>query len=233
MVRSEIPSSQHIIDKIIKVIPEMDKMAKNYNYKNTNRYSTMIVFSLLVVSASAFSGISGNLKTFTRTQAAYPNPIVLRAESIGMATGTGPSLPSGMLKQVKKEGNGPSIRVGDVATVRFSCEVIDESHGSTSIGPFAKSPGQKFVVGDGLMIDGWEIALQSMRGGERSIVRLSDPKLAYGSAGVPPIVPVDAIVEMDMEVLEVEAGVDLGTIASADPLKPVSCYGRKLSLFCI
>lgn len=126
-------------------------------------------------------------------------------------------LPPGIIKQVAKVGTGPPIRVGDVATVRYTCTVTGSDENQT---PFAKSSAQKFVVGDGLMIDGWEFALQSMRGGERSIVIVTDPKLSYGVAGVPPIVPENAIVEMDMEVLEVEAGVDLGTIASADPLKP-------------
>lgn len=70
------------------------------------------------------------------------------------------------------------------------------------------------------MIDAWELTLPTMKGGERSVISITDPKFGYGAAGVPPIIPANAVIEMDVEVLNVEAGVDLGTIASADPLKP-------------
>jgi hypothetical protein len=70
------------------------------------------------------------------------------------------------------------------------------------------------------MIDGWELAIQTMKGGERCIVRINDPKYGYGSTGVPPFIPPDAEIQIDLEVLSVEVGVDLGTVASEDPLKP-------------
>lgn len=70
------------------------------------------------------------------------------------------------------------------------------------------------------MIDGWELAIQTMKGGERSIVRIRDPRYAYGSIGVPPFVPPNSEIQIDLEILSVEAGVDLGTVASEDPLKP-------------
>lgn len=172
---------------------------------------TMVALAA-IPAISAFTSPSTHTHTHTHTPAFYKSSKLHMSSTV--------ELPSGLIKKVTKPGMGPPIRVGDVATVKFTCDVVDEN-GESSM-PFAKSSGQKFVVGDGLMIDGWEFALQSMRGGERSIVRITDPRLGYGAAGVPPIVPENAIVEMDLEVLEVEAGVDLGTIASADPLKPVS-----------
>lgn len=136
----------------------------------------------------------------------------------------------GVEKSVTVAGRGPPVRVGDVATVRYSCYVVsssidndnDNSGRRRRAAPFAKSTvtGQTFVVGDGSMIDGWDLALQTMTDGERCVVRLTDSRFAYGAQGYPPIVPENAVVEMDLEVLNVEAGVDLGTIASADPLKP-------------
>ena len=176
-------------------------------------------------TTNAFSTVSTGQKILS-SRPSFKNSkhmISLSAASIGMEQNM--DLPPGLIKQVAKEGTGPFIRVGDVATVKYTCTVTGSDQNQT---PFAKSSAQKFVVGDGLMIDGWEFALQSMRGGERSIVIVTDPKLSYGVAGVPPIVPENAIVEMDMEVLEVEAGVDLGTIASADPLKPVSLQVLKV-----
>jgi len=124
------------------------------------------------------------------------------------------SLPSGVNKIVKKPGSGPTLNIGDVATVKYSCFV----KGSSS--PFARSLEQKVVVGDGLMIDAWELSLATMSLGEIATIDISDPKYGYGSAGVVPFVPPDAPLTINLEILEAETGVDLGTIASADPLKP-------------
>jgi len=104
--------------------------------------------------------------------------------------------------------------VGDIATVKYTCTVPGNPH------PFAASSSQKVVVGDGLMIDGWELCLPTMKRGEEAEIRITDPEYGYGGAGVPPFVPPDSPIEIRLEVLDAEAGVDLGTIASADPLKP-------------
>lgn len=133
-------------------------------------------------------------------------------------------LPEGVVKTVVTPGRGPPVRVGDVASVRYDCRVVSSSSssdGGKRKAPFARSSApQTFVIGDGTMIDGWDLALRTMSAGERSVVRLENPALAYGAAGFPPVVPENAVVELDLEVTRVEAGVDLGTIASADPLKP-------------
>jgi len=123
-------------------------------------------------------------------------------------------LPPGLNKNVKKAGSGPSLNLGDVATVKYSCFVKGNS------APFAKSLEQKVIVGDGLMVDGWELSLPTMSVGEVATIDISDPKYGYGSAGVPPFVPANSPLTINLEILEAETGADLGTIASADPLKP-------------
>lgn len=85
--------------------------------------------------------------------------------------------------------------------------------------PFAKSSRQKMVIGDGTMIDGWERAIRGMKVGERSIIRITDPVLAYGVAGVPPLVPANAVVEMDVEILDSQPAsmnIDFDSLAMAD-----------------
>jgi len=177
-------------------------------------------------SSNAFSPAPASLSFHTPSHQGRHfqniNTFLSSAASIDTNQNVESSLPSGLIKQVTNPGRGSPICVGDIVTVRYTCTVVEDNTNAPlhNVVPFAKSSSQKFVVGDGLMIDGWELALQSMRGGERSVVRISDPLLSYGVAGVPPIIPENAIVQLDIDVLEVEAGVDLGTIASADPLKP-------------
>jgi FK506-binding protein 1 len=144
--------------------------------------------------------------------------IQLSSTAASAEASTTTSLPEGVTKTIVKQGSGPLLNVGDVATVRYSCYIPDQTAGA--LPPFAKSKEQKVVVGDGIMVDGWEYAIQTMKLGERSVVRVNDPKFGYGPVGVPPLIPPNSVIEMDVEVLGVEAGVDLGTIASADPLKP-------------
>jgi hypothetical protein len=69
------------------------------------------------------------------------------------------------------------------------------------------------------MVVGWEKALRTMNVGERAIVRLTDPKLGYGMAGVPPLVPSNAVVEFDIELLDSQlpmANIDFDSIANMD-----------------
>eukprot|EP00592_Proboscia_alata_P007102 CAMPEP_0194356830 /NCGR_PEP_ID=MMETSP0174-20130528/4399_1 /TAXON_ID=216777 /ORGANISM="Proboscia alata, Strain PI-D3" /LENGTH=328 /DNA_ID=CAMNT_0039126589 /DNA_START=59 /DNA_END=1045 /DNA_ORIENTATION=+ len=143
---------------------------------------------------------------------------ILKMSSPAAASMGAPTIkfPPGVTKTVLEQGNGPFINIGDVATVKYSCYLPN----NPSAIPFAKSNAEKMIVGEGLMIDGWEFGLQSMRQGERSVIRVSDPRYGYGISGVSPLIPPNAEIEMDIQVSLVEAGVDLGTIASADPLKP-------------
>ena len=73
------------------------------------------------------------------------------------------------------------------------------------------------------MIDGWEEAIKTMRVGERAIVRIVDPDLGYGSTGFAPIVPPNAEIELDLEILEARSrsAIDFDTLAIGDPNTPV------------
>jgi hypothetical protein len=129
-----------------------------------------------------------------------------------------PQLAEGILKTVSKEGQGKPVKLGDIATVRYTCYLPDDVNAASTL-PFAKSSRQKMVVGDGTMIDGWEKAVRSMRVGERSIIRITNPNMAYGTAGVPPLVPPNAVVEMDVEILDSQPAsmnIDFDSIAMAD-----------------
>jgi FKBP-type peptidyl-prolyl cis-trans isomerase len=47
-------------------------------------------------------------------------------------------LPEGLQKTVSKEGTGPAVKLGDIATVKYSCYLPDSA-------PFARSDSQKVV----------------------------------------------------------------------------------------
>lgn len=77
------------------------------------------------------------------------------------------------------------------------------------------------TVGGGDMIEGWEEALKTMRIGERAIVRIS-PEMGYGASGFAPVVPQNAEIELDLEILDAKArsAIDFDTLSIGDPDTP-------------
>lgn len=69
------------------------------------------------------------------------------------------------------------------------------------------------------MIKGWDKALRTMTVGERSIFRITDPEWGYGETGVPPLIPPNAVLEFDIEVLDTQlptTNIDFDSLATAD-----------------
>lgn len=132
------------------------------------------------------------------------------------------NLPDGLFKTISKPGTGPLLRRGDVATVKYSCYLPNQP-------PFSKSNSQKVVVSDANMIAGWETVIATMTVGERAIVRIP-PSMAYGPAGVPPLIPGNAEIELDLEILDSQPPVqlDFDALGYAEPNTPV----RSIFMFC-
>lgn len=100
----------------------------------------------------------------------------------------------GVTKELIIRGQGRSIEPGDIVAVSYSASVL----GSPK--PFAKGDKEQFVVKDGSMIKGIDVAISSMLVGEKAKF-LIGPKYAYGSNGVGNIIPPDANIEIEMKLL--------------------------------
>jgi hypothetical protein len=138
------------------------------------------------------------------------------APSKALNSAAATEMPEGLIKTVTKPGKGPPLKLGDVASVKYSCYLPDEA-------PFARSEFQKVSVGDGSMIDGWEKAIKSMNVGERAVVRITNPDLGYGEAGVPPLIPPNAEIELDLEILDAQPpldAIDFDTLAMSKDMTP-------------
>jgi FKBP-type peptidyl-prolyl cis-trans isomerase len=76
------------------------------------------------------------------------------------------------------------------------------------------------------MVAGWDKAIRTMTVGERAIIRVTDPNLGYGIAGVPPLIPSNSMLEFDVQILDAQEptlNIDFDSIAMADNT-PVSCF---------
>ena len=68
-----------------------------------------------------------------------PSPLFARKTlSASQLLAATTEMPEGLVKTVTKPGNGPPLKLGDVATVKYSCYLPDEA-------PFARSDFQKVV----------------------------------------------------------------------------------------
>lgn len=97
-------------------------------------------------------------------------------------------------------GTGAAATAGKVVTVHYEGWLLTGQKFDSS-----RDRGQPFVfgLGAGQVIRGWDEGVQGIRiGGKRQLVL--PPSLAYGSAGAPPVIPPNATLIFEVEVLAAE-----------------------------
>lgn len=97
-------------------------------------------------------------------------------------------------------GDGDEAAAGSVVTVHYTGTLEDGTEFDSSRGgdPF------KFALGAGQVIQGWEEGLPGMRvGGTRELTIC--PDAGYGEAGAGGVIPPNATLIFEVELLEVEA----------------------------
>ena len=93
-------------------------------------------------------------------------------------------------------GEGPVAEKGRRVTVRYD--------GFLSRGDaFQRGVVASFTLGRREVIAGLESGVEGMRTGGRRRIRVS-PHLGYGALGVPAVVPANAVLSFDVELLAVE-----------------------------
>jgi FKBP-type peptidyl-prolyl cis-trans isomerase len=102
---------------------------------------------------------------------------------------------------VEKEGKGPLLQPGDLVRVNYEGRLLNGKvfdHSDNKNKPF------QFRVDRSEVIEGWDQILQLMRPGDKWLI-IVPPELAYGRRGYPPLIPGDATLVFEIEVLGVKA----------------------------
>jgi peptidylprolyl isomerase len=109
------------------------------------------------------------------------------------------ALPGGLQYADIAMGHGAMPREGQTVIVHFNGWLDD---GTPFDSTYKRGKPFGFPLGSGQVIKGWEEGVRNMRpGGKRRLV--VPPQLGYGEQGIPPLVPPNATLVFDIELLRV------------------------------
>ena len=116
------------------------------------------------------------------------------------------------------EGNGEIAEVGKRVSVHYEGRLED---GTVFDGSRPRGQAFSFTIGAGQVIRGWEQGVAGMKVGETRRLTIP-PEPGYGEAGAGGVIPPNATLVFEIELLEVTTPVTLGQATAEDLLKAQS-----------
>jgi len=105
----------------------------------------------------------------------------------------------GVQVQVLTAGNGVKPKAGDKVTVHYTGKLTNGNKFDSSRD---RSDPFVFNLGKGQVIQGWDEGVAQMSIGEKSLLTCS-PDYAYGARGYPPVIPANATLVFEVELLKI------------------------------
>jgi peptidylprolyl isomerase len=151
-----------------------------------------VSISLLLCSIANRSAIA---VTNSSLQQPLQNRIVLAVNKAAKITTTA----SGLKYTVIKAGKGATPKKGEKVFVHYTGTLTNGKKFDSS-----RDRGEpfSFVLGEGQVISGWDEALSTMKVGERRKLTIP-PKLGYGATGAGRVIPPNATLIFDVELLKI------------------------------
>lgn len=106
---------------------------------------------------------------------------------------------SGMYYQVEAEGTGPTPKKGDMISAHYTGRLLANNRKFDS--SYDRREPIQFPVGTGRVIAGWDEALIQMKKGEKRTL-IIPPQLAYGEQGAGGVIPPNAWLVFDVELVD-------------------------------
>jgi len=107
------------------------------------------------------------------------------------------TLPGGVSARVDTLGRGTPIEIGERVAVHYIGMLPD---GTVFDSSYERDQPLRFRLGTGRVIRGWDIGIVGMRPGEQRTLRVP-AHLAYGSRGVPGLIPPDTALAFEITLL--------------------------------
>lgn len=111
-------------------------------------------------------------------------------------------------KEVKitttKQGSGDEATAGDTISVNYTGKLSDGTVFDSSVDPkFNHVEPFVFTLGKGQVIQGWDVGVAGMKVGEKRTIEIQ-PDYAYGSTGVPGLIPPQSVLTFDVELMAIQ-----------------------------
>jgi FKBP-type peptidyl-prolyl cis-trans isomerase FkpA len=98
-----------------------------------------------------------------------------------------------------KPGTGAEAKAGDKVTVHYVGTLTDGKKFDSSRD---RGEGFRFTLGQGQVIQGWDQGVAGMKVGETRKLTIP-PAMGYGARGFPPVIPANATLVFEVELLKV------------------------------
>ena len=112
---------------------------------------------------------------------------------------------SGMQYVITEKGNGQRPQSGDKVVVHYTGKLTDGSVFDSSV---EKGKPFSFTLGAGQVIKGWDEGIALLQIGDKATFTIP-PELGYGKKGSPPVIPRNATLIFDVELIDVIDNVDV------------------------
>lgn len=115
--------------------------------------------------------------------------------------------PTSLIKNDIKVGEGAEAKSGHLVSVHYTGWLFDpkasDFHGKEFDSSRKRDKTFKFPLGGGRVIKGWDQGVEGMKvGGQRTLVIPAD--LGYGARGAGNVIPPNAVLVFDVELMNVE-----------------------------
>jgi FKBP-type peptidyl-prolyl cis-trans isomerase len=171
------------------------------------------VFAVLaaVMGVASVGGCSGLTEPPAPQPVASTEPrqVVVPAQTAAGSAAAAPSPPSlpalpappdqQMAMVTLKAGAGPVAKAGDKVSVHYVGTLTDGTKFDSSRD---RNQPFQFVLGQGQVIKGWDEGVAGMKVGEKRKLTIP-PAMAYGVRGRPPVIPANATLVFEVELLAV------------------------------
>lgn len=97
-------------------------------------------------------------------------------------------------------GDGPPVEAGQIVVVHYTGRLTNGQKFDSSVD---RNEPFEVAAGVGQVIQGWDVTLLRMRTGDKVKVTIP-PELAYGAGGAGGIIPPNATLVFEMELLKVK-----------------------------
>ena len=105
---------------------------------------------------------------------------------------------------ILEEGNGDIAKSGGTVVMNYTGKLADGTVFDSNVDPkFNHVQPFVFTIGVGQVIRGWDVGIAGMKVGEKRILEIN-PDYAYGETGAGGVIPPNATISFEVELLQIE-----------------------------